>query len=93
MNKEAWVNEVIASTNGMKKAIPNQKLFSKIVQKLPNEKKVKIVSFKYLRWVAVAACLFVGVNVFVFVSKYSLNRIQGVNLESHNLITSYSLYK
>ena len=61
-NKEKWISEVIASTNGMHRASPGKDLFEKITSGMASAKTVTIKPFPITRWAA-AAILLLALNV------------------------------
>lgn len=92
--KEEWISEVMGSLDGMKKAEPNPDLFAKITSNLPVVHQAELIPLRQLRWVAAAACLVVGVNIFVFslyISSYENAKPQSTT--KHQLNNEYSLYK
>lgn len=91
--KEQWANEVLQSLEGIQRAKPNANLFAEITAKLP-KKTVKIIPLKRLRWAAVAACVIIAANIYVFSS--GINQTQQnitTNAEEYGLVTDYALYK
>lgn len=91
--KEQWANEVLQSLDGIKSAEPQADLFAKITAKIAKEKVVKIIPLKHLRWVAAAACVIIGVNIYVFNSGINSAKNTNVNtIEVYEILSDYSLY-
>lgn len=88
--KEQWADSILESTNGMKRAKPNDDLFAKITAQLPENKTVKLVPTERLFWVAAAACVLIAVNIYTL----SFNQKSEVpSYDNTQLINDYSLYK
>lgn len=64
METEKWINEILNSTDGMTKAIPDDQLFSKIQNKIKNENTLPNPCI----WVAAASfAVLISLNIkFVF---------------------------
>jgi hypothetical protein len=62
MEKEQWINQVLDSTNGMKKATPSPFLFARIEQKIRRQAP-KIVPYNITMGIAVLFVLLVSLNI------------------------------
>lgn len=65
MKAENWTIEILESTNGMTKALPNKLLFDKIQNKINLENKVST------KWIYIAAATFtllISINIKLIVS-------------------------
>ncbi len=90
--KEQWANEVLDSLNGIKKASPDSDLFNKIVAQLPTENSTKIIPLSYLSWVAVAACLIICVNIYVFNATLNTTKQEQELVTTTTVLSDYSIY-
>ena len=92
--KEKWINEVLKSTEGSQRALPNPKLFSKIEAEL-NQKEAKRIQLDWRKWAA-AMVLLIMVNIYC-VRKYTQSSDEGsvsMDMEhNENLISDYNLYE
>ncbi len=68
METENWINEVLNSTNGMSKIVPNDALFSKIES---NIRLKNSVSSKTLWLVAASILILLAINIKVIVKSQS----------------------
>ena len=93
--KEKWASEVLSSINGIKYAVPSDAVFKKITQKIPNERVFNIISFNYLRWTAVAASIFIAINIYGFNLKAKNSNTQPKTAHpiEKPLLTNYSIYE
>ena len=93
-NKEKWADEVLHSMDGLRRAEPADDLFDKILDKIAEKKQAVIIPLKRLRWLAAAACLIIGLNIYVFSigmrSSQKENTSESQNIE---LLTDFSLYE
>lgn len=62
MEKEQWINQVLDSTNGMKKATPSPFLFARIEQKMRHQTP-KIIPYKWTMGIAVLFVVLVSLNI------------------------------
>lgn len=69
MEQENFIHDILNSTNGITKVIPNDELLSKIEQRI-NEKSV--VSMRTLWLVAASIVILIGVNIIVLTTKNTL---------------------
>lgn len=60
MEKETWINEVLESAQGIKPAIPNAQLFSKIQSKI---KKENILATEWVWTAAASMAILVALNI------------------------------
>lgn len=91
--KEQWVNEVLQSLDGIEKAEPKADLFAKITDKISKGEVTKIIPLQQLRWVAAAACIIIGVNIYVFTSGITTTKNTNINTtETYQILSNYSLY-
>lgn len=82
MKAENWTNEIMESTNGMMKMIPNKLLFDKIQNKINLETKVSN------KWIFVAAATFallISINI-----KLSKSNLVKINTQSETVISTIS---
>ena len=88
MNEENWINNVIQSTEGIKKASPSGDLYSKIeqsiFQKIPKNR---------IRFAIAAAFLLLCINALSLLSLENNSTEQSYNSESSTLINNYNLYE
>jgi len=93
-NKEKWADEVLHSMDGLRRAKPADDLFDKILDKIAEKKQAVIIPIKRLRWLAAAACIVIGLNIYVFSigmrSSQKENTSESQNIE---LLTDFSLYE
>ena len=61
-DKEKWINEVMASTNGMQPAMPPSYFFEKITKGISSPRKGKVIAFPVKQWAA-AAVLLLSINI------------------------------
>jgi hypothetical protein len=61
-DKENWINEVLGSTQGMKRAAPGADLFEKITARLANPSSVRATPLPIKQWAA-AAILLLALNI------------------------------
>jgi hypothetical protein len=89
MEQENWINEILESTNGMTSVMPDEKLFSKIQNRIETHKKLEP------QWVWMAAAsiiILVALNLKCIYSKSSnvdrpTERIVSSISESNQLYT------
>jgi hypothetical protein len=92
--KEQWADEVLHSLNKIERVEPSDNLFTKITERLSEKKQTKIIPIRHLQWLAVAACLLLGLNIFMFASNIVLTNKQVTNNKAdYQLINAYSLYE
>jgi len=92
--KEKWADEVLQSMDGMKRAEPADDLFDKIMAKIPEKEQAVIIPIKRLRWLVAAACLVIGLNIYVFsIGIQSSQKGDTSESQSIELLTDFSLYK
>lgn len=91
--KEQWANEVLHSLEGIEKASPKDDLFAKITAQISKEKVAKVIPLHQVRWVAVAACFVIGINLYVFSSGMQMrkNTVEE-NSSTYRIVSDYSLY-
>ena len=91
--KEAWVDRVLASTQGMQRAMAPHDLYEKILLKLNNPAKTKVIQLPAIKWAA-AALLLLAVNVgsLVYASSYSAGQKTATNNPVAAQIQSESTY-
>ena len=65
MEKEQWINQVLDSTNGMRKATPSPFLFARIEQKMRHQTP-KIIPYNITMGIAVLFVLLVSLNIGAF---------------------------
>jgi len=93
-NKEKWADEVLHSMDGLRRAEPADDLFDKILDKIAEKKQAVIIPIKRLRWLAAAACLVIGLNIYVFsIGMKSSQKENTSESQSIELLTDFSLYK
>ncbi len=63
MESENWINEILDSTNGMTKVVPDSQLFFKIQNKIQNK-----VSTKTLWLAAASIAILLAVNVCAIIN-------------------------
>lgn len=91
--KSQWADEVLNSLDGIKSAKPNNDLFAKIQAQLPIKREVKVIPLQRLRWIAVASCLIIAVNIYVFTGELKANTTEVAQTTTNNeLLTNYSFY-
>jgi len=95
MNKKGkWVDEVLQSLDGIQRAEPANDLFDKIMAKLPEKKQAVIIPIKRLRWLVAAACLIIGLNIYVLsIGMQSSQKENTSESQSIELLTDFSLYE
>jgi len=92
--KEKWAEEVLHSLDGLKRAEPADDLFDKITTKIQEKKQAVIIPVKRLRWLAAAACLVIGLNIYVFsIGMQSSQKGNTSESQSIELLTDFSLYE
>lgn len=91
--KEQWKDDILSSLDDIQRAIPDEVLLSQIMEKLPKNTLTTAMPRWQLRWAAVAACLLVALNVYVFFA--SDNKLQEATLTTDYvaLLSDYSLYQ
>jgi len=93
-NKEKWADEVLQSLDGLQRAEPADDLFDKIIAKIPEKKQAVIIPIKRLRWLAAAACLVIGLNIYVFSIGMRCSQQEDTSeTQSIELMTDFSLYE
>lgn len=91
--KSQWAEDVLNSLDGIKSAKPNNDLFAKIQAQLPIIKEVKVIPLKRLRWLAVASCVVIALNIYVFTGELKVNTTEVAQTTNNNeLLTNYSFY-
>jgi hypothetical protein len=92
--KEKWAEEVLQSLTGINKAVPNPDLFAKITLRLQADKQTNIIPLHQLRWVSVAACVVVALNIYAITMRAkSVNEQVTKESAQYILINEYTLYK
>ncbi len=71
-NKEKWIDEVLNSTGGMSRAVPDNGLYEKVVARIKT-RQTNIIPFPVKRWVA-AAILLLALNIGSVIYFMSQNR-------------------
>jgi len=61
-NRKEWIDQVMASTQGMQRAVPPDGLYDKVTAQLNNPAKANTMPFPAVKWAAAAAILLV-VNI------------------------------
>lgn len=90
--KEQWVEEIMNSLDGIESAEPRADLFEKITAQLPADKVVEIIPLRRLRWVAVAACFIITLNIYVFRHEIRTEFVTTRQIDNTDLLDSYALY-
>jgi hypothetical protein len=88
MKKENWINEVLNSTNGMTKVVPDELLFSKIQNAIKNRNKV---STKWVWLAAASFAILLSLNSWVLFSKNS-NENTSTDLIASTISKNNQLY-
>lgn len=87
MERENRINEILNSTNGMMKVIPDEMLFSKIQAKITVKKPVK----SSLVWIAAASItVLIGLNIKVI--SLALNKNKQEVIIASEIVKSNQLY-
>lgn len=89
--KELWVNEVLKSMAGSKRAEPKPDLYAKIQSKLSEGKVVRLIPIRRIKWVAAVACLFIIANIYVFYARQKQTPINNKTIDN-KIVTNYNLY-
>lgn len=90
--KEQWAEEVMQSLKGIERAKPSSDLFAKISSHLPDTEVVNIVPARRMAWVAAAACLIIGLNVYVFTNEIKTSSKAISQVDDTQLLNNYTLY-
>ena len=93
-DKDKWVNEVLGSLEGSKRAVPPPDLFARINQKIARPE-AKIVPIGSYRLAAAAAVLLLVLNVWVlaqYAQTGALTSNEQVTVNSESLISDFNLY-
>jgi hypothetical protein len=88
MKAENWTNEILESTNGMIKVLPNSLLFDKIQNRINLETKVSN------KWIFIAAATFallISINITLLKSSATKSNIQSETVIS-TISTTNQLY-
>lgn len=97
--KERWKDDVLNSLDDVQRAIPDEILLSQIMARLPENTLTMNLSRWQLRWVAVAACVLVVANIYVFnlenrtMITASKTETIALSEEAMTLFNDYSLYQ
>lgn len=90
MNKQDnWTDEVLNSLNGIQKAVPSHALLDRVMAQLPTN---NLMPKWQLRLTAVAACLLIALNIYVFDYEKQEPISQSSN-EYVKLVEDFSLYQ
>jgi hypothetical protein len=73
MKAENWINEIMESTNGMEKVLPNQSLFDKIQNRINLETKF---SFEWILITAASFALLIAINIKLLKSSATKSNTQ-----------------
>jgi hypothetical protein len=79
-HKEQWIDEVLTSTQGMKRAQPHDGLYDNLFSKL-NSSQTDVISFPVRQWVA-AAILLLALNIGSVI--YFTNREASTEIDANN---------
>ncbi len=88
MEKEHWIENIMNSTTGITKVVPNDDLFLKIENKITNQNKV---SSKTVWLVAASIAILLMLNITVIKLKRNQKTTQEIYLED-SLNRSHQLY-
>lgn len=97
-HKEQWANQVLNSLDGIQRAKPDDALLSQIMDKLPATELTVTVSRWQLCWTAVAACLLIVINFYVFTADNNIRQANvapettSMRTEQTELTTNTSLF-
>jgi prophage maintenance system killer protein len=87
MEKENWINEILNSTNGITKVAPDNRLFSKIQNRIQNK-----VSAQTLWLSAASIAILVALNISVIIGNKSKKENTMEVALSNSLNKSNQLY-
>ena len=88
-NQDKWTNEVLNSLEGIQKAVPNDSLLDRVMAQLPKNNQMPQ---RQLRWIAVAAGLLIGLNIYMFSFDEQTSSNASAS-EYVSLVEDYSLYQ
>jgi len=88
METENWINEILQSTEGMQPAVPNDALFSKIQNRLQEE---KTIAPQWIWLAAASIAILVSINVKLVFFK-SQKEKSATELYAASLTKSNQLY-
>lgn len=71
MNKEKWKDEVLAGTQGLKRAEPSPFLYTRIKQRLRLERTATLIPKSTIRLAAAGFALLCALNVWIVLSNVS----------------------
>lgn len=94
--EETWIQEVLASTEGMQRAKPARDLLSSIEQRI-QQTGAKIIPMRRLRMAAAAAILLLMMNVVALNQYADYTAVEEILTESEmaepSLISNFNLYE
>ncbi|GLR18277.1 hypothetical protein [Portibacter lacus] len=96
-DKEKWVNDVLNSMEGSRRAKPSPELFDQILQEIDRPETQVLTMPHWSRIAAVAALLIMG-NVFavqqISQSRYSdLSEVSSSDSDNYMLVSDYKIYE
>lgn len=96
-DREKWIKGVFESLEGMEKAVPDVKLYSKIEEDL-FDGEVHVISFQSLRIAAVAAVILITLNILVLqqykdTTAQNQQDIPYYESNHHGLVSNYKIYE
>ncbi len=89
-DKEKWISEVLGSANSMQPAFPPSDLFEKVMIKLNNPEKARIIVIPAKRWAA-AAMLLLTLNIGSAIYSIEQNRKTNSIAKSNPITTEMQL--
>lgn len=97
MKKERWIEEVLDSTKGIKRARPKADLFAKIEQRI-RKVEAKIIPLRRLQIAAAAAVVLMVLNVvtlsqYVDSTKNEASELTEIEKSNQPLISNFNLYE
>ncbi len=88
METENWINEILQSTEGMQPAVPSDVLFSKIQNRIQEE---KVIAPQWVWLAAASIAILVSINIKLFFFK-SHKEKSATELYASSLTKSNQLY-
>lgn len=66
---DKWIDEILNSTEGMQRAVPDDALYNNILNRLPVKKVSRLVSLRTVSSVAAGLALLLAANIFLIMEE------------------------
>lgn len=89
MNRNQWIEEVLASTEGLQKAEPSPFLFEQVIARINTQKQDQESKTKFPKWI-LAASFVIILTINIISIAFIQNKTKSNNQDSNNYYSELS---